>query len=83
MENIIVEIELVSAGRTEDFMLPAHVPVSQLLPHLISLVEQVDRHIAYEQGTPILVSLNTGKPLALNRTLAQNGLRDGHRMMLV
>lgn len=81
MENIIVEIALAANGETVDFMLPAHVPVQNLMKELTQVVEQVYQQIATNQ--PLLINQSLQQIIPPNQTLAQAGVRDGQRLMLV
>ncbi len=83
METIIVEIAISSTAIVSDFMLPAHVPVRSLVEELIKLVEQVYQEITFEGETALLCSLTDQCVLPGNLTLAQCGVRDSHRLLLV
>lgn len=83
METIIVEICIGINGVSSDFMLPAHVPVGKLIRELVSLVEQVFQEITFSGETPLLCSLTSGAVIPQDMTLAQAGVRDSHRLMLV
>ena len=83
METIIVELYIGENGATADFMLPAHVPVSQLTGELRGLIEQVYPEISFGQETPVLCDMQTCRIISQNLTLAQAGIRDSHRLMIV
>jgi len=83
METIIVEIVIGANGVVSDFMLPAHVPVEKLIRELVSLVEQVFQEITFGDEPPMLCSLTGGAIIPREMTLAQAGVRDSHRLMLV
>lgn len=83
METIIVEICLAATGRVVDFMLPAHVTLEAMMGSLVSLVEQAFQELTYQGGRPMLCDLTTGNVIAPSFTLAQAGVRDGHRLLLV
>lgn len=83
METIIVEICIAATGNISDFMLPAHIKTSSLIQELVRLVEQAYQEITYGEEPTILCSLTDGSVIAGNLTLAQAGIRDGHRLMLV
>lgn len=82
METIIVEICIAATGNVSDFMLPAHVQISSLIQELVRLVEQAYQEITYGEEPPVLCNLTDGGVIAGNLTLAQAGVRDGHRLML-
>lgn len=83
MENIIVEIFIAPIGETADFMLPAHVEVRKILTDLTRLVEQFYQQITYDGEQPLLFSRDNEQVIHLNMTLAQAGIKDGHRLILV
>lgn len=83
MENIIVELCIAATGNTADFMLPVHVPVNKLISELIKLIEQVYPETSFEQETPVLCDMLNQRMIPGNLTLAQAGIRDSHRLMIV
>ena len=83
METIIVEICIASTGTVADFMLPAHVQVSKLIGELARLIEQYYQETTFASETPMLCDMNTRRYVPENQTLAQAGIRDGHRLMIV
>ena len=83
MENIIVEITLAATGEVVDFMLPAHVPVGEMIGDLTRLVEQVYQQITYSGEQPVLCNQSEGRMIPLDITLAQAGVQDGHKLILV
>lgn len=83
METVIVEICMGITGSVSDFILPAHVPVAALISELIKLIEQVYPHITFDRDMPILYEMEKGLPIPMNATLAQAGIRDSSRLLLV
>lgn len=83
METIIVEICIGITGNVSDFVLPAHVPVQTLICELIKLIEQVFPYITFDHETPILYEMEKGWPIPLHQSLAQAGVRDSSRLLLV
>lgn len=83
METIIVEICIGLNGVVSDFMLPAHVPVEKLIRELVPLVEQVFQEITFGGQTPMFFSQTSGCSIPPELTLAQAGVRDSHRLILV
>lgn len=83
MENIIVEIMLAATGDTVDFMLPAHIAIGEMMKDLVQLVEQVYQQVSFGDEQPVLFNHSETRPIPLDMTLAQAGIRDGHRLLLV
>ncbi|MBR4039076.1 MAG: EsaB/YukD family protein [Clostridia bacterium] len=83
METIIVEICIGLNGVVSDFMLPAHVPVGKLIHEIVPLVEQVFQEITFGGQLPMLFSMTSGSVIPSELTLAQAGVRDSHRLVLV
>ncbi|MBP3522969.1 MAG: EsaB/YukD family protein [Clostridia bacterium] len=83
METIIVEICIGITGNVSDFVLPAHVPVQALISELIKLIEQVFPYITFDHETPILYEMDKGSAIPMHLSLAQAGIRDSSRLLLV
>ena len=83
METIIVEICIGSIGTVADFMLPAHVQVSKLIGELARLIEQHFPETTFAQEQLFLCDMASQQMIPENQTLAQAGIRDGHRLMIV
>ena len=83
METIIVEICIGLNGVVSDFMLPAHVPVGKLIHEIVQLVEQVFPEITFGAQTPLLFSTASSAAIPAELTLAQAGVRDSNRLILV
>lgn len=83
METIIVEICIGITGNVEDFVLPAHVPVQALTGEIIKLVEQAFPWIAFDKELPLLCDGEKGNIIPGHLTLAQAGIRDSSRLLLL
>lgn len=83
MDTIIVELCIGSTGTAADFMLPAHVPVSKLIAELTRLIEQVYPETSFAQEEPVLCDMLSQQVIPFNLTLAQAGIRDSHKLMIV
>lgn len=83
MESIIIEITLGNTDEVVEFMLPAHVPVSSLLPDIAQLIEQVNLSVAFDRQTIVLFDLDRSILLQHDWTLSQNGIRDSSRLMIL
>lgn len=83
METIIIEILLGSTGDVEEFMLPAHVPLISLLQDMALLIEQMNPQVAFDRNSLILYDASRHTLLQPAWTLAQNGVHDGSRLMIL
>lgn len=83
METIIVEISIAASGDKTEFMLPAHVKIEALLPTIVRMVEQTHQEIQYDLGNTMLCDFKTKKILPPSITLAQAGIRQGNKLMLI
>ena len=83
METIIVEINIAASDENVEFVLPAHVKVEALLPAIIRLVEQTHQALQFDPEKTMLCDPRSQKILLPSITLAQAGVRQGHRLMLV
>ena len=82
MDTIIVEIFLPAINMSRDFILPAHVPVGSILPYLIDVVRDCANALVDEQH-PCICDMKRRRPILPERTLAESGVRDGSRLMLI
>lgn len=82
-ETVITEIRIGITGRVCDFVLPAHVAVSKLVTDLVALTEQAFPEVQVDRQAPMLLDVERQRPLPGELTLAQSGVRDGSRLMLV
>ena len=83
VETIIVEICIGITENVSDFVLPAHVPVDALIVEIIRLVEQVFPHLTFDDEMPMLCDRDKGTVIPGNLTLAQAGVRDSSRLLLL
>lgn len=83
METIIVEICIGITGNVADFVLPAHVPVESLTGEIINLVEQAFPWLVFDKTQPLLCDGEKGCVIPGHLTLAQAGIRDSSRLLLV
>jgi len=83
METIIVEICIGITGNVSDFVLPAQVPVETLTGEIIKLAEQAFPWITFDTALPMLCDSEKGRVIPGNLTLAQAGIRDSSRLLLL
>lgn len=83
METIIVEINIAASDENVEFILPAHVKIESLLPEIIRLVEQTHQELQYDPIHTMLCDTRSQKMLSSGITLAQAGIRQGYKLLLV
>ena len=83
MESIIIELVLGNTGETVEFMLPAHVSLSSLVQDIARLIEQLNMSVAFDKENIVLFDLDRAVVLQHDWTLAQNGLHDSSRLMIL
>lgn len=82
METIIIEITLGALDEAASFILPAHVPVRMLLGEIIRQVGLVYWNAEYD-AQAMLLDKESCQPLHPQLTLAQNGVREGSKLILI
>lgn len=82
METIIVNITLGALGKTVEFILPAHVPIQNLMDSILRQVGLTFWNVAYDDSA-MLYSLEDRKPLQPQWTLAQCGVHERAALMLI
>ncbi|MGN0996874.1 MAG: EsaB/YukD family protein [Candidatus Ventricola sp.] len=83
METIIVEICIGVTGSVSDFVLPAHVPVQALIGEIIKLIEQAFPYLTFDTELPLLYDSERKTAIPMQLTLAQAGVCDSSRLLLV
>ncbi len=80
MEQIKVSVYLPALGVTVDFLLPAHVLVSKLLP---PMQKQINAQYGLAQAElPVLLDTNQRGALDPEQDLAAQGVQNGSALML-
>ena len=82
METVIVEIYLPGINQSRDFILPAHIPVGNLLDDLIEAV-RAGTSSWTDSGYPCLCDMDKKQPIPYEKTLSQCGIKDSSKLMLV
>lgn len=83
MESIIIEIVLGCTGEEMEFMLPAHVQLGSLVQDIARLIEQMNLSIAFDRDNLVLYDIEQQTLMHYDWTLAQNGVRDGSKLMIL
>ena len=82
METVIVEIFLPAISRACDFIMPAHIPVGNLLGDLIETIRTATG-AELDREYPCLCDMEQKRPIPYDKTLSQCGIRDSSRLMLL
>lgn len=81
---ILVDVYLPSIDDSYDFMLDENVAVEKVIAEISEMVsKKVKSPMLENTGDFMMCSMDKDKILDGNRTLHENGIRDGNRLMLV
>ncbi len=82
MESMILEIQMPGSNEVRDFTLPSQIPVRNLLREWPAVLEACTGNVLLDSENPVLC-LPGNKLLDPKLTLAENGIREGQRLILV
>lgn len=81
---ILVDIYIPSVDQTWDLMIDENLPVSEVIPELVRMAERKTHGEGdLDADNFNLYSMTSEHELYAYDTLAANGVRDGHRLMLL
>lgn len=83
MENVIVETYLPGANTHCDFSIPSQIPLEHVLGEMAKAVGICTNNAMVDIEVPMLINERTGQVLDLERTLAENQIFDGDRLILI
>ncbi len=83
METIIVELYLPSTSATFDFQLPATGRVCDVVNEIVRILETTQQNLSFDKGQTVLCDLEHGVILDPASHIAQTGIHDGSRLMLL
>ena len=83
MENIIVEIYIPAISSTFDFRLPASGRVCDVILEVMRILETTQQNLMLDKEYPMLCDLEHGCSLPPDKYIAETGLHDGSRLILV
>jgi len=83
MERIIVEVIVPGTGTSVDFDVPAQSRVRELTQDLIEILTLSEQNVLFDPVAPTLCDADRRCVLDRNAVLADSGIRDGSRLMVL
>ena len=81
---VLVDIYFPAIDRTEDFSLDENVSISSLQEEIVEMMMQMTHVESLEQGGQwMLCNYQTGSILPLESSLAECGIRNGNKLLMV
>lgn len=83
METMIAEITVPAISKTFDFQLPASGIVRDIIKEIVYILEQTEACAVFDETYPMLCHVDDGRILNPGDTLAEAGVFDGNRLLLL
>lgn len=83
METMIAEILIPAISKTFDFQLPSFGVVRDVIREIIYILEQTEACAVFDGEYPMLCHVDDGRILNPGDTLAEAGVFDGNRLLLL
>lgn len=83
METIIVEIFIPAVNSTFDFRLPAAGRVCDVVEEIIRILESTQQNLYIDKDSPMLCDVERGLQLDPAKRIAETGLHDSAKLVLV
>lgn len=83
MQTIIVEIYIPATSARFDFRLPSSGRIGDIMAEITRVLEATQQNLQLDREQPMLCDQDRGLVLDRNDTVAEAGLRDGSRLILV
>ena len=83
MQTIIVEVYLPATSENHDFRLPSEARIGDLTREMARILEATQRNLAVDPDYPLLCERDGGRILPDWQTVAEAGLKDGSRLLLL
>lgn len=83
MQTIIVEVFVPAVTETFDFRLPSTAHLKDVVDEVIRILEATQHNLMFDKEQPMLCDRTRNKTMNLWETVAEAGLRDGARLILV
>ncbi len=83
MQTIIVEVFVPAVSETFDFRLPSTAYLNDVVNEVIRILEATQHNLMFDKDEPMLCDRMRNRAMNLWETVAEAGLRDGARLILV
>ena len=83
METMIAEISVPAISKTFDFQLPSFGIVRDVIQEIMYILEQTEACAVFDKEYPMLCHVDDGRILDPGDTLAEAGVFDGNRLLLL
>jgi uncharacterized ubiquitin-like protein YukD len=83
MEMVIVEINVPSISTSFDFKVPTGFKVSEVVDEIVRILEVTQNNISFDTDLRILCDVNDAKVLNPDMLIADLGIKDGAKLMLI
>jgi len=83
MQSIIVEINIPATSSSFDFRLPSMGKIGDIVNEVIRILESTQQNLLFTSSQSLLCDCERGTILKNNITVAEAGLQDGAKLMLV
>lgn len=83
MDKILIRLDVPSVGKSYDLFVPANLVIARLCTVLADSVSELCNGRYGISGKEMLVLVSPNTVLVRNRTLADYGIGDGSRLMLI
>ena len=83
METIIAEIHIPAISASFDFRLPASGRVCDVVDEIIRILETTQQNLVFDKEHPMLCDTEKGCVLDPAAHIAETGIRDSSKLMLV
>lgn len=83
METIIVEIYIPAISSSFDFRLPASGRVCDVVDEIIRILETTQQNLVFDKELPMLCDTASGQALDPAAYIAETGLHDSSKLILV
>lgn len=83
MQSIIVEVHIPATSASYDFRLPAAGRIGDIVTEVTRILETTQQNMLLDHEQPILCDRERERILDPQDTVAEAGLRDGSRLILL
>lgn len=83
MQTIIVEIFVPAISASFDFRLPSTGLIGDIISEVARILEETQQNMTLVRDQLVLCDMERGRPLKREETVAEVGLEDGSRLILV